>query len=261
MEGFKFKKKFGQNFLKNKKLLNDMIKDINLTKEDLVIEIGPGDGALTEELIKYSRVIAYEIDTDLESVLINKFNTEDFKVIFDDFLKRNIKSDIENIKYNNLYVISNVPYYITTPIIIKIIEDELDVEEIVIMVQKELGERFSSKQGSREYSSITVLLNYYFNIRKKFLVSRNNFYPVPNVDSIVISLKKKKKNKLKDKNIFLKLIRDSFQYKRKTLKNNLSNYDLRVIEKVLKKHNYDLNVRAENLDCEVFVEMANALSK
>ena len=131
-----------------------------------------------------------------------------------------------------------------------------------MMVQKEVGERFCTAPGSREYGSITVLLNYFYNIKKEFNVSRKQFIPEPNVDSMIVSFTEKDdKLKLNDFKLFERILKDSFQFKRKTIRNNLKQYDLKVIEKVLAEYDYDLNVRAEMLEVEVFVEIANALSK
>lgn len=255
-----FKKKFGQNFLKDKNIITKIANVVETNKKDLIIEIGPGAGALTEELVKKSQVLAYEIDKDLEETLINKFKDNNFNIIFDDFLKRNLKEDLSQIKYDKLYVIANLPYYITTPIINKIINEKINVQEMVLMVQKEVGERFSAKIGTKDYSSITIFLNYYFDIKKEFIVSRNSFYPAPNVDSIIISLRKKeKKYNVKNEEIFFKLIRDSFVQKRKTLKNNLKEYNFLEIGKILQENNLPLDVRAENVPIEVFVEISNNL--
>ena len=144
----------------------------------------------------------------------------------------------------------------------KIIESGLNFNKIVIMVQKEVGDRFTTDPGSREYGSITVLLNYFYDIKKEFFVSRKQFVPEPNVDSLIVSFSEKKdKLELNDFKHFEKLIRDSFQFKRKTLRNNLKNYDLKKIEEVLSEYGYDLTVRAENLSTEIFVKMSNALRK
>ena len=144
----------------------------------------------------------------------------------------------------------------------KIIESGLTFNKIVIMVQKEVGDRFTTEPGSREYGSITVLLNYFYDIKKEFFVSRKQFIPEPNVDSLVVSFTpKKEKLELKDFKFFERVIRDSFQFKRKTLKNNLKNYDLKIVESVLKEYDYDLSIRAENLSTEIFVKISNALRK
>lgn len=168
--------------------------------------------------------------------------------------------DIKLFKYDKLYVVANLPYYITTPIIEKIINSKIDADTLVFMVQKEVGDRFSAKVGTKEYSSLSVYLNYYYDIKKEFIVKRNSFLPRPNVDSIVVSFKKKDKMlEVYDEDLFFKLVRDSFKFKRKNIRNNLKEYNLEVIEKVLNKYNYDLNVRAEALSINIFVDIANNL--
>ena len=255
--GFNFKKKFGQNFLKDKGVIQDIVNSINPDINDLVIEIGPGGGALTEYLVKKnSYYIAYEIDTDTKEYL-DKYNSDKAKIIYKDFLKSNVLEDIKDIKYNNLYIIGNLPYYITTPIITKIIEDNINAKEIVFMVQKEVADRFSAKVNSKEYGSITVFLNYFYDIKKLFIVSKNKFVPVLNVDSAVIKLVRKDNLLDVDLNKFNKLVKNAFQFKRKNLRNNLSNYDKEKIESILKKYNLSLNDRAENLTYEIFVDVTN----
>ena len=261
LKEFEFKKSFGQNFIKEKSVINNIVDKANIMENSLVIEIGPGAGALTSELVNISKVLAYEIDTRLKDYLEEEFKDKPVDFIFDDFLNRNVSEDIKKYNYKHLYVVANLPYYITTPIINKIIEEHLDVEKIVVMVQKEVGDRFSAKPGSKEYNSLTVYLNYYFDIKKLFVVSRNVFVPKPNVDSVVVELSKKKERlPLKNEELFFKLVRDSFQYKRKNLRNNLKGYDLEKIEKVLLKYGYDLTVRAEALSLDIFVDISNFLS-
>lgn len=257
---FNFKKKYGQNFIVDKNIIHSIIKKSDIDKDTLVIEIGPGAGSLTSELGKIAKnVIAYEIDESLKPIL-EKNITSNTQIIYGDFLKQNVLKDIKNYNYQKLYVVANLPYYITTPIIMKLIEDEIPVDKIVVMVQKEVGDRFKATPGSKSYNSLSIFLNYYFEVKKIVDVSRNVFIPKPNVDSIVVSFTKRdEKIPLKNKEIFFKLVRDSFKQKRKTLKNNLKEYDLSKIEKVLKKHNLDLSVRAENLSIDIFAEMANNL--
>ena len=257
---FKFKKKYGQNFIQDKNIINKIVEKSDIDKETLVIEIGPGSGALTKELEKKAKnVLAYEIDTDLKEILENEISTNT-KIIFEDFLKANIKEDIKEYKYNKLYIVANLPYYITTPIIIKLIEDKIPVDKIVVMVQKEVGNRFNAKPNTKEYNSLSIFLNYYFDVKKLLDVSRNVFIPKPNVDSIVIMFtKKENKLHLKNEEVFFKLIKESFKYKRKNLKNNLKNYDLKKIENVLEKYNFDLTTRAESIPIEVFVDISNSL--
>lgn len=256
-----FKKKFGQNFLQDKNIIKKIVDICNPDKEDLIIEIGPGAGALTEELVKKSKVLAYEIDIDLKNHLLEKFSNNDINFIFDDFLNRKISEDLTDYSYKNIYVIANLPYYITTPIINKIIEENINVKKMVLMIQKEVGDRFSAKVGTREYSSITVFLNYFFDVKKEFVVSRNVFYPKPNVDSIILSFtKKEKSNKVLNEELFFKIVKDSFKQKRKTLKNNLKDYDFSKVEEVLLKNNLPIDVRAENINIDTYIEISNKLN-
>lgn len=263
MEDFKFKKKYGQNFLKDDNILNNIVSGTHILPNSLIIEIGPGSGALTEKLSHVGvNVLSYEIDTSLEEILDeNLANCHNVDIIYDDFLKRNIHDDIQGYQYDNLYVVANIPYYITTPILMKLINSKLNFKAITLMIQKEVGERFTAKPKTRDYGSITVYLNYYFDIQKLFVVSRNAFIPKPNVDSIVISLREKKDKRVVDnENLFFNLIRDSFKFKRKNIKNNLKNYDLVKVEKILHQYGKDLNVRAEELELDVFIDLANELN-
>ena len=188
-----------------------------------------------------------------------KYSNVDVK--FCDFLCTNLMEDLKKYSYKHLYFISNVPYYITTPILMKIMESKLPFEKIVMMVQKEVGDRFSAIPGTKNYSSITVFLNYYYDISKLFNVNRSEFIPMPNVDSEVICFEQKKERlQAKDEKFFFNLVRDSFKFKRKTIKNNLKNYNLEIIEEVLKNHGFDLNSRAETIPYELFIEISNALS-
>lgn len=258
-----FKKKFGQNFLKRKIVVERIADVCSLTKDDLVIEVGPGGAILTQELAKRAgHVLAYEIDEDLKVELFNKLKQfSNVDILFQDFLNSSLEDDISRFSYRDLYFISNVPYYITTPIIMKIINSNLDFKKICLMVQKEVGNRFSASPGSREYGSISVFLSYFYDVKKEFLVSRKEFVPEPNVDSVVVSFTRKDTLlTLKDKNLFFKVVRDSFQFKRKNLRNNLKKYDLKIISLVLQDYGYDLTVRAEQLSVEIFVAIANALA-
>lgn len=257
---FNFKKKYGQNFIIDQNIINNIINKAKIDNETLVIEIGPGAGALTTKLGPIAKnVLAYEIDETLKPILESTI-TSNTKIIYKDFLKAHIKEDLKNYEYKKLYVIANLPYYITTPIIKKIIEEQIPTDKIIVMVQKEVGNRFCAKPNTKEYNSLSIYLNYYFNIKKILEVSRNVFIPKPNVDSVVVLFTKKEtKLKVKNENIFFKLVKDSFIQKRKTLKNNLKHYDLNKIEEVLKKHNFTLQTRAESLPIEVFVEIANNL--
>ncbi len=259
---FDLKKKYGQNFIIDENIINSIINKSNIDEDTLVLEIGPGAGSLTYKLAQVSKnVLCYEIDKTVKDILLNNLDgLNNVEVVFEDFLKSNPKDKLKKYKYKKLYVVANLPYYITTPIITKIIEDEICVDKIVIMVQKEVGDRFRAQPNTKDYNSLSVYLNYYFDIKKLLDVSRNVFIPVPNVDSIVIELTaKKNKLYLKDKKLFFKLVRDSFVQKRKTIKNNLKNYDLNIIEKVLSKYGFTLQVRAEAIPLDVFVDISNNL--
>ena len=260
-ENIVLKKKFGQNFIVDENIIDMIIKKANIDKDTLVLEVGPGAGALTYKLAQNAKnILCYEIDTTLKPLLEN--NLKEFtnvNIIYSDFLRENVTLEIEKYDFKKLYVVANLPYYITTPILVKIIEDQLPLDKIIIMVQKEVGDRFRAKPNSKDYNSLSVYLNYYFDIKKVLDISRNVFIPKPNVDSIVIEFTKKKRPYLKDEKTFFKLVRDSFKQKRKNLRNNLQGYDLNKIAEILKKYNFDLTVRAEQLDLDIFIDIANNL--
>lgn len=261
---FKLKKQFGQNFIVDENIINNIISKSDIDKDTLVIEIGPGAGSLTYKLALVAKnVLCYEIDNSVEPVLKeNLKNLDNVEIIFNDFLKVDVLNDLKRYNYSKLYVVANLPYYITTPIIIKIIEDSIPVDKIVVMVQKEVGDRFKAEPNSKDYGSLSIFLNYYYNVKKLLDVSRNVFIPKPNIDSIVVEFSKKEIiNKAKNEKVFFKLIRDSFVQKRKTLRNNLKNYPLDKIEKVLLRHNLDLSVRAEALSIDIFIEISNELDE
>ena len=260
MNEFKFKKKYGQNFIKDENLINKIVDSAEINNDSLVIEIGPGMGALTTKILnKCKQAIIYEIDVELKQYLENKLNKyNNYELIFEDFLQVNVKKKLEEFDYKELLIVANLPYYITTPIIKKIIEDEILANKIVIMIQKEVADRFSARVNTKDYSSLTVFLNYYYDIKKLFNVSKNMFFPKPEVDSSVILMSKRKdKEFIKDINKFNEIVRDSFKYKRKNLRNNLQGYDLMKIEEVLNKYNLSLTSRAENIPLDVFIEIAN----
>lgn len=258
---FSLKKKFGQNFIVDENLIDSIISKSMIDKDTLVLEIGPGAGSLTYKLVQNAGfVLCYEVDTTLKPVLeANLSDYDNVKIIFEDFLKVDVLSELKKYNYKKVYVIANLPYYITTPILIKIIEDKLNIDKIVVMVQKEVGDRFRAVPSTKEYSSLSVYLNYYYDVKKILDVSRNVFIPKPNVDSIVVEFNKKELMNLKNETLFFKLVRDSFTQKRKNLRNNLKSYNLDKILNVLQKYGYDLSVRAEQLSIEIFVDIANSL--
>lgn len=265
ISNFDFKKSLGQNFLIDDNITECIANTIDYEKSNLVIEVGPGSGNLTKKLLKKADfVLLYEIDTRLKKILYRELNEFDnYDIIWDDFLYRDVKEDLKKYNYKNVYVVANLPYYITTPIVSKLVMEMIPAREIVIMIQKEVAERLSAEVGSKEYGQITVLLNYYFDIKKVIDVDRSAFYPTPNVDSAVIKMTRKNKlEELTSFEHFDKLVKDSFQFKRKTIKNNLiKKYDLDVVSKVLEKYGYNLGMRSEKIPYYVFVEISNELLK
>lgn len=250
------KKSLGQNFLKDEIVLQKIANSIEVSKNDLIIEIGPGKGALTKYLIqKEAQYMAYEIDERMKSIL----NKLPISIIYDDFLKRDLGVDLLNFSYDNLYVIANIPYYITTPIIEHIIDSNLNVSKMVLLVQKEVAERFCAQPCTKDYGYFTVYLNYYFNVFKLFDVSKECFDPMPKVtSSVVLFTRKHTSNKafLQD---YFKFLKECFSNKRKTLKNNLQKYDFNKIEEILARYGYSNSVRAEELESSVFLEIYNNL--
>lgn len=257
---FVIKKKFGQNFIIDNNIINNIVNSAAIDSDTLVIEVGPGMGALTNELVKVAKnVLCYEIDTTLKPIL-EKIDATNLEIIFADFLKRNVLDDIKKYEYKHLYLVANLPYYITTPILMKIIDENIPVEKIVVMVQKEVGDRFKAKEGSKDYSSLSIIFNYNYNIKKLMDISRHVFIPEPNVDSIVLGFETKgEKEFIKNSQLFYQLIRDAFTQKRKNLRNNLKKYDLEKVEKVLSNYGFDLSARAEQINYKIFIEIANNL--
>lgn len=262
--GFNFKKNFGQNFIIDENIIDGIVKKAAIDDTTLVLEIGPGAGSLTYKVSKTAKqVLCYEIDTKLKPVLEETLrDCNNVEIVYEDFLTASVKEELQNYEFDKLYVVANLPYYITTPIIMKLIEENIPVDKIVIMVQKEVGDRFKAVPGSKDYSSLSVFLNYYFDIKKLMDISKNVFLPKPNVDSIIIEMKRKKVlAEVNNLDIFFQLIRDSFKQKRKTLRNNLKEYPLEEIEQVLSKYGMDLSIRAEQLSLDIFIDIANCISK
>ena len=259
MEKFEFKKSLGQNFLIDNNIKRKIVDSASIDSESLILEVGPGNGAITKLLVeKDVPVIAFEIDTRLKSEL-DKIKSDNLKVIYGDFLNVNLDDVLKNYKYSNIHLIANLPYYITTPIINKVIS-EVCIDEMIIMVQKEVGDRFKANPGTKDYNSLSVFLQYYFDIEKVALVSKNSFIPRPKVDSIVVRFTRKKELLyVKDEEMFFKFVRDSFKQKRKNLRNNLREYDLIKLENALKKVNKDLTYRAEQMSLEDFVSVFNEI--
>ena len=258
------KKKFGQNFLKDQNILSKIVEVAELDKDTLVIEIGPGLGSLTERLCESAGfVLAYEIDTDLIPILNDNLKEHDnFIIINKDILEVDINKDLEEYesKYNKIILVANLPYYITTPIILGMLEKTKKIKKYVMMIQLEVADRICGKPKTKDYNALSIAIGYRASAHKNFNVPRTVFIPEPNVDSAVITLDLYENPKYiaKNEELFFKLIRESFNQRRKTLINNLSNtYSKDLITKMLNDFNIKPNVRSEELDIKTFVDFSN----
>lgn len=251
------KKSLGQNFLKDENILRKIASSFYVTDKDLIIEVGPGQGALTKYFIGMpSSLICYEIDERMKDILLH-FKSEKCSIIFDDFLNRNISNDIKE-DFQNIYVIANIPYYITTPIIEHLLFSGIQIKGMTLLVQKEVAMRFVAKPKSRDYGYFTILLNHFFEVEKLFDVPPTAFVPAPNVYSSVVRFKRK--DDILDLNIdkFIVFLKKAFSHKRKTLRNNLGDSDL--LDSFIQKNGYSKSLRAEELSYEEFVELFKMLA-
>ena len=198
------------------------------------------------------KIKCIEIDEDMHKYL-DKYESDKCSIIYKDILQVNLKEITNN--FNNIYIIGNLPYYITTPIIDNLIKN-LNAKKMIFMVQKEVAERFTAWPNTKDYGYYTLYLNYYYNVKKEIYVSKNNFNPIPKVDSEVISLNIRENRPIIDEKKYFSLLKDAFSHKRKTLKNNLVNYNFNIIKDILIKHNLDENVRAEQISEDVFIEIS-----
>ena len=257
---FKHKKKYGQNFLNNKdKILNKIIEVSNINESDEILEIGPGQGALTSLLVeRVKKVTCVEIDKDLENILRKKFSCkENYMLVMGDVLEVDFRKYINQ----GTKVVANIPYYITSPIINKIIENKNLINEAYIMVQKEVGERICAKSG-KERGILTLAVEYYGEAEYLFTIPREFFNPIPNVDSAFISIKFYKDDRYKDKiseDLFFKYVKAAFSNKRKNIVNNLSTlgYSKDRIKEILNQIEVSENERAENISIDKFIELIN----
>lgn len=264
---FAFQKKYGQNFLIDLHVIDKIIKGAELTKDDLVIEIGPGIGSLTQVLAENAKkVIAIEIDKFLIPILEETLKDySNIKVINEDILKINLNKliDAENIK--NVKIIANLPYYITTPIIMGIFENKIEIENITVMVQKEVADRMKATPGRKDYGALSLAVQYYSEPYLVANVPQNCFIPRPKVGSAVIRLKKHKEPiiHVENEKLLFKIIRAAFNQRRKTLVNCLINHmDLEryIIEETLIKSSLDLKIRGEALSLKEFATLANNIN-
>ena len=267
-------KSLGQNFLIDDEVVNKIVDSSEINKEDLIIEIGPGLGTLTNILLqKAGKVIAVELDSRMITILKDRFYLYDnFEIINDDILKIDLKELVEKEKNNScsnsFKIVANLPYYITTPIIMKLLEKEKCYESITVMVQKEVAERLCAVPGQRNAGAITYTVDYYSDAEKILDVPKESFIPSPEVDSQVIKLNIRNipKVKLKNEDIFFKIIKLAFMQRRKTLLNALSSNNeifnnKEQVKEILKRLNIDEKVRGENLSIEQYAEIANSISK
>lgn len=261
-------KSLGQNFLINDSVVDKIVESAEITKNDLVIEIGPGLGNLTEFLLeKAGKVIAIELDQRMLEILNDRFSLYDnFEIINEDVLKVNLNELIsknKNSKIKNAKIVANLPYYITTPIIMKLLEEKLDIETITVMVQKEVADRLIAVPGEKLSGAITYSVYYYATSENVTIVENNSFIPEPEVDSEVIklSIRKNPPVKLLDENQFFKTVKASFMQRRKTLINALVNGGIlknkQDAKKLFDDLNMDYNTRGESLSIEKFAEISN----
>lgn len=263
----KAKKQYGQNFLKDKNIINKIVTSANITPNMIVIEIGPGMGALTEELIKVSKkTICYEIDPDMVIILKDKFKnvpSEKLEIIEQDFLKANLNNKFK--ESDNITLVANLPYYITTPILLKVLEELSFIKSITIMVQKEVAERLAGKPSTKDYNALSVLVQYKHEAKILFDVSKKSFYPEPDVTSSVIQITKKNHYKVAmSEEYFYKFNRNIFRQRRKTLVNNIKEsyqYDRCQIEEILNKEGLNLKIRSENLSVEQIINLSDEFMK
>lgn len=264
-------KDLGQNFLVDDSVIENIIEVSEIKSEDFVIEIGPGLGTLTSKLVeKAGKVIAIELDKKMIEILNDRFSLyENFKVINEDVLKVDLNNLIknENDKNYTVKIVANLPYYITTPIIMKLLEEKLNINSITVMIQKEVADRLTEIPGGKNTGAITYCVYYYANAQEMMTVPNTSFIPAPKVNSEVIKLDIRKEPPvyLKNEEIFFKVIKASFMQRRKTLLNALTNTQVFISKqegiKILNKLGLNENVRAENLTIENYAELAKEISK
>ena len=262
------KKKFGQNFLKDEKILNEIVDVSECDKDTLVIEVGPGLGSLTEVLCKKAGfVLAYEIDNELIPILRENLKYYDnFDIINQDILEADINSDINKYKksFKNVYLVANLPYYITTPIILNTLSKTELITRYVMMMQKEVALRLTSKPKTKDYAAISIAIQYRGIAKTRINVPRTAFIPAPNVDSAVVRLDlyEEKKYFPKDEKLFFDLVKASFTQRRKTLVNNLGNkYPKGFIYQMLENNGFKQSIRAEELSIDDFIKLSDYIKE
>ncbi|MEL3973756.1 16S rRNA (adenine(1518)-N(6)/adenine(1519)-N(6))-dimethyltransferase RsmA [Rossellomorea oryzaecorticis] len=269
--GFSFKKSLGQNFLIDPNILRNITEHAGLTKDTAAIEIGPGIGALTEHLARTSgKVVAFEIDQRLIPILGDTLSPYDnVKIINKDVLEADVESIIQEEfeGYDDIMVVANLPYYVTTPIILKLLMERLPIRGICVMLQKEVGDRISAKPGTKEYGSLSIAIQYYTEAEMVMTVPKTVFMPQPNVDSAVIRLTKREQPPVEviDEDFFFTVTRSSFAQRRKTILNNLTSQlphgkeKKELILEALSKAGVEPSRRGETLSIQEFGALSDAL--
>ena len=269
--GIKANKDLGQNFLINEEVVENIINSSEISKEDLIIEIGPGLGTLTKELLKKAgKVVCIELDKKMIKILKDRFITSsNLEILNEDVLQVDLNELIKKHKgHDNIKkakIVANLPYYITTPIIMKLLEDKLDIESITVMIQKEVADRLIDIPGGKYTGAITYTIFYYCESEKIMEVPNNSFIPEPDVTSEVIKMKLRNKPAVEIENpkVMFMIIKSAFMQRRKTLLNALTNTQVFASKqeglKILKKLNLDENVRAENLSIQDYANIAKEI--
>ncbi len=269
--GFTFKKSFGQNFLTDTNILQKIVDTAEIDKNVNVIEIGPGIGALTEFLAENAaEVMAFEIDERLVPILEDTLRDHDnVKVINEDVLKADLQTRVKEFENPNLpiKVVANLPYYITTPILMHLIESKIPFAEFVVMMQKEVADRISAEPNTKAYGSLSIAVQYYMTAKVAFVVPRTVFVPAPNVDSAILKMTRRKQPlvEVKDEDFFFRVSKASFVHRRKTLWNNLTSHFGKSeevknkLEQALKNAAIKPSIRGEALSISDFARLSDAL--
>ena len=264
--GFKFSKSLGQNFLIDGNIVRKIVQGANITKEDYVLEIGPGIGTLTEELaLNAKKVVAVELDEKLLPVLDETLQDYDnVEIIHGDILKIDIKKLIHEKLYGGeVKVVANLPYYVTTPILGMLLEESLNIDSITVMIQKEVADRMLASPGSKTYGALSVFINFYSNPEIILKVPKTVFMPQPKIDSTVIRLNIIRNFEDVDRDQLFKVVKAAFSKRRKTLLNALSSYgydlDKEIIKNLLEEIQINPEIRAENLSLEDFINISKIL--
>lgn len=271
--GFTFKKSFGQNFLTDTNILQKIVDTAEIDKNVNVIEIGPGIGALTEFLAENAaEVMAFEIDDRLIPILADTLRDFDnVKVINEDILKSDLQSRIKEFANPDLpiKVVANLPYYITTPILMHLIESKIPFAEFVVMMQKEVADRISAEPNTKAYGSLSIAVQYYMTAKVAFIVPRTVFVPAPNVDSAILKMTRREQPlvQVKDEDFFFRVSKIGFVHRRKTLWNNLTSHFGKAdetkakLEQALEIAEIKPSIRGEALSIAEFAKLADALKE